>query len=148
MPYCFFWSSIKFQGHKGWKIDDLNPICVRLLGRSQLSNPSDLPCLYPVTHIGVCVLWNYSYNDMTYIEICQTWQDTLIYLICKIDSSQSYRSDIPLYSLSPKPFRYWHVNVAIKDDLHSVLVSASSRWGGNCVMTLGIGKERWKQCNL
>ena len=41
MPYCFFGSSIKFQGHKGWKIDDLNPIWVRLLGRSQLSNPSD-----------------------------------------------------------------------------------------------------------
>ena len=37
-------SSIKFQGHTGWKIDDLNPIWVRLLGRSQLSNPSDLPC--------------------------------------------------------------------------------------------------------
>ena len=46
VPYCFFWSSIKFQGHTGWKIDDLNPIWVRLLGRSQLSNPSDLPCSY------------------------------------------------------------------------------------------------------
>ena len=44
MPYCFFGSSIKFQGHTGWKIDDLNPIWVRLLGQSQLSNPSDLPC--------------------------------------------------------------------------------------------------------
>ena len=32
------------QGHSGWKIDDLNPIRVKLLGRSQLSNPSDLPC--------------------------------------------------------------------------------------------------------
>ena len=31
VPYCFFWSSIKFQGHTGWKIDDLNPIWVRLL---------------------------------------------------------------------------------------------------------------------
>ena len=40
----FLGSSIKFQGHKGWKIDDFNPIWVRLLGRSQLSNPSDLPC--------------------------------------------------------------------------------------------------------
>ena len=28
----------------GWKINDLNPIWARLLGRSQLSNPSDLPC--------------------------------------------------------------------------------------------------------
>ena len=40
----FFGSSIKFQGHMGWKLDDLNPVWVRLLGRSQLSNPSDLPC--------------------------------------------------------------------------------------------------------
>ena len=40
--YYFSGSSIKFQGHMGWKIDDLNPIWVRLLGRSQLSNPSDL----------------------------------------------------------------------------------------------------------
>ena len=44
MPYCFLGSSIKYQGHTGWKIDDLNPVWVRLLGRSQLSNPSDLPC--------------------------------------------------------------------------------------------------------
>ena len=41
---CFFRSFIKFQGHTGWKIDYLNPIWVRLLGWSQLSNPSDLPC--------------------------------------------------------------------------------------------------------
>ena len=40
-----FGSSIKYQGHTGWKIDDLNPVWVRLPGRSQLSNPSDLPCL-------------------------------------------------------------------------------------------------------
>ena len=45
MPYCFLGSSIKFQGHTGWNIDDLNPIWVRLLVRSQLSNPSDLTCL-------------------------------------------------------------------------------------------------------
>ena len=44
MPYNFLRSSIKFQGHTGWKIDNFNPIWVRLLGRSQLSNPSDLPC--------------------------------------------------------------------------------------------------------
>ena len=42
--YCFLGSSIKFQGHTGWNIDDLNTIWVRLLGRLQLSNPSDLPC--------------------------------------------------------------------------------------------------------
>ena len=59
VPYCFWRSSVKFQGHSAkknrrfWpklgfldrKIDNLNPIWVRLLGRSQLSNPSDLPCL-------------------------------------------------------------------------------------------------------
>ena len=44
MPYCFLGSSTKFQGHTGWKIDYLDPISVRLLGRSQLSNPTDLPC--------------------------------------------------------------------------------------------------------
>ena len=47
VPYYFSWSSIKFRGHTGWKIDDSNPIWVRLLGRSQLSNPSDLPCYFP-----------------------------------------------------------------------------------------------------
>ena len=44
VPYNFSRWSIKFQGHTGWKIDDLNPVWVILLGRSQLSNPSDLPC--------------------------------------------------------------------------------------------------------
>ena len=46
VPYCFPRPSIKFQGHKGQKIDDLDQIWARLLGRSQLSNPSDLPCLF------------------------------------------------------------------------------------------------------
>ena len=43
VPYNFLWPSINFQDHTGWKIDYLNPVWVRLLGRSQLSNPSDLP---------------------------------------------------------------------------------------------------------
>ena len=42
VPYYFSGSSIKFQGH-GRKINDFNPIWVRLLSKSQLSNPSDLP---------------------------------------------------------------------------------------------------------
>ena len=46
VPYYFSRSSIKFQGHTGWKIFDLNQIWVRLIGRSQLSNLSDLPCFY------------------------------------------------------------------------------------------------------
>ena len=44
VPYNFSGSSIKFWGHTGWKIDVWNAIWVRLLGWSQLSNPSDLPC--------------------------------------------------------------------------------------------------------
>ena len=46
VPYCFLSSSSKFIGHMGWKICDLNQVWVRLLGWSQLSNPSDLPCLF------------------------------------------------------------------------------------------------------
>ena len=59
MPYCFLGSSIKYQGHTGWKIDDLNPVWVRLLGRSQLSNPSDLPCLsMKVSDLSCVILQN------------------------------------------------------------------------------------------
>ena len=65
MPYCITGSSIKFQGHTGWKIDSFNPVWVRLLGQSQLSNPSDLPCcistsicfLHLVTLIFLLLLW-------------------------------------------------------------------------------------------
>ena len=32
VPYYFSGSSIKFQGHTGWKINNFNPIWVRLLG--------------------------------------------------------------------------------------------------------------------
>ena len=45
VAYCFASSSVKFEGHTRREINDLNPIWVRLLGRSQLSNPSKLPCL-------------------------------------------------------------------------------------------------------
>ena len=43
VPYYFSRSYIKFQGHTDWKIDDLDKIWARLLGPSQLLNPSDLP---------------------------------------------------------------------------------------------------------
>ena len=46
VPYYLMRSYIKFQGHTGWKIDDLDQIWARLQSRSQLSNPSDLPCLF------------------------------------------------------------------------------------------------------
>ena len=41
-------SNVGLVGHTGHKIDDLNPIWARLLGWSQLWNPSNLPCLYIV----------------------------------------------------------------------------------------------------
>ena len=66
VPYYFSRSSIKFQGHRGWKIDNLNPIWVRLLGRWQLSNPSDLPCL---NHIHT---WQAS-PQLSCGDICQIW---------------------------------------------------------------------------
>ena len=54
VPYYFSRSSIKFQGPTGRKIYDLNPICVRLRGRWQLSNPSDLPCLLWIPDAAQC----------------------------------------------------------------------------------------------
>ena len=42
----FFEVFIKFLGHMGWKISDLSKVWIKLLGWSQLSNPSDLPCLF------------------------------------------------------------------------------------------------------
>ena len=44
MPYYFFGVIYQISRSHGRKIGNLNPIWVRLLGRSQLSNPSDLPC--------------------------------------------------------------------------------------------------------
>ena len=41
----FFRPSVKFQCHMDRNMDDLNPICGRFPGQSQLSNPSDLPSL-------------------------------------------------------------------------------------------------------
>ena len=46
VPYCFSGSSVKFLCHMGWKISDFE-VWARLLGWSQLSNPSDLLYLFP-----------------------------------------------------------------------------------------------------
>ena len=56
VSYYFSRSSIKFQGHTGWKIDDLDQIRARLLGPSQLSNASDLPCWWKLHHWLHCKL--------------------------------------------------------------------------------------------
>ena len=69
VPYCFSRSSIKFQGPTGWKIDDLNPIWGRLLGLSQLSNPSDLPCFILIHKLSSGILWHSPENN--FIGIAQ-----------------------------------------------------------------------------
>ena len=68
VPYYFSRSSIKFQGHMGWKIYDLNPFWVRLLSRSQLSNPSDLPCYLCVAN--QCI-WPFSCASVK--KLCYQW---------------------------------------------------------------------------
>ena len=51
VSYYLLMSSIKFHSHAGWKIDNLDQIWVRSLDRSQLSNPSDLPCSHHGQHL-------------------------------------------------------------------------------------------------
>ena len=67
-------SSMKFQGHTRWKIYDLNPIWVRLLDWSQLSNP----CPAPSHYLKQCIivnwplrnklLWNSNQNTKVFIH--------------------------------------------------------------------------------
>ena len=76
VPYCFPRSSIKFQVHNGQKIDDLDQIWARLLGRSQLSNPSDLPCYIKV--LFEIKIFNSSFisaRSESYSELCFLWYD-------------------------------------------------------------------------
>ena len=97
MPYCFLGSSIKYQGHTGWKIDDLNPVWVRLLGRSQLSNPSDLPCYCcNLNAIDRLLYLNYWFMIPGVIKECK-WSNAIIWnsqqglinrlAVCGINSS-------------------------------------------------------------
>ena len=72
--YCLSRSSIKFQVHAGWKIDDLNSILVRLLGWLQLSSPSDLPCSSCFRNFSDNRLYQYSadlsINILNIVLIC------------------------------------------------------------------------------
>ena len=122
VPYCFLGSSIKFQGHTGWKIDDLNPIWVRLLCRSQLSNPSDLPCLclFPTNRcqwsikscsaqprICKCVLKKF----WPEAPLCQMqWANNGLMLInsCPLDKIAAVSQRIFPYAISwMKSFLFW-----------------------------------------
>ena len=87
MPYCFLGSSIKFQGHTGWQIDDLNPIWVRLLGRSQLSNPSDLPCFFMNEN---------NTKSQPQIRVKSMWWCTIViceYVTCSLNENSTKQVD-------------------------------------------------------
>ena len=72
VPYCFSRSSVKFLCHTGWKISDLNQVWVRLLGWSQLSNPSDLPCLFSCKMIGQIQLSvSETHCDLDFLKLTQ-----------------------------------------------------------------------------
>ena len=57
VPYYFWGHQSNFKV-TDWKINDLNPIWVRLLGRLQLLNPSDLPCLNENVWISLEIFFN------------------------------------------------------------------------------------------
>ena len=70
MSCCFH------TGHTGWKINDLNPIWVRLPGWSQLSNPSDLPCFLLSQNFGIIGhLWGESTSHWCVKCLCCIWND-------------------------------------------------------------------------
>ena len=77
---------IVFQGHpSNFKVtrDKTSPILTqigrfRIIGRSQLSNPSDLPCLF-LTGVSS---WSYIYNQLPSLKFTK-W----IYLILSVSSS-------------------------------------------------------------
>ena len=74
VPYHFSRSSIKFHSHTGWKINYLTPILVRLLGQSQLSNPSDLPCC---GMIHLLTLFNLNLTHHIFWKLFSTWNIVL-----------------------------------------------------------------------
>ena len=64
---------MKFQGQTGWQIDDLNPIEVRLLGWSQLSNPLDLPCCNNISYSQEVYSWTLY---LTLWRLSRIWKHT------------------------------------------------------------------------
>ena len=69
VPYCIARSSVKFHDHTGgknWRFESN----LRLLGRSQLSNPSDLPC-YRTTTVNMYFTRNSLMNPATLM--IDTW---------------------------------------------------------------------------
>ena len=113
VPYCFPRSSIKFQGHTGWKIDDLDQIWARLLGRSQLSNPSDLPC-FTECDTGSWIWQQDSNEHIRYFELLidalseiliEMWQFKKMTYLCPGDVTDDVMStwNITCTTMHPQP---------------------------------------------
>ena len=97
--YYFFGSSIEFQGHTGWKIADFNPISVRLLGRSKLSNPSDLPtCLRKSPWFQSGIFWGTWFLQQTFHPLCSMNHD-LWYAYIKWHPNCSSRENVYQHNL-------------------------------------------------
>ena len=91
VPYCFCFlrSFIKFQGHRGWLFEDLNPIWVRLLGRSQLSNPSDLPCfsIFNFCQVPAFSVLSYSSSGRFIADVSQTEFSHILFISLIMNAS-------------------------------------------------------------
>ena len=116
MPYCFSRSSIKLQGHTGWKINDLILIWVRLLGRSQLSNPSDLPCFvfFKKMHLKIVSTKKQSQNwgSVRFFFWTKTFSDLFIEISFKL-IPESFIED----KISIDSFLLWGNNHWLNQDL-------------------------------
>ena len=111
VPYHFSRSYIKFQGQTGCKIDDLDQIWARLLGRSQLSNPSDLPCflkyLIPTSFISVIKQYALERKGAYIIE---TKAFLIICLVSLIEHLQINLSSLTFYIIHLKMWYISHKN--------------------------------------
>ena len=83
----------------GRKIDDLNPIWVRLLGRSQLSNPSDLPCSF----------WTHtqSFYSSQWNEIDMELRKTILSIVKSLQISITSRKTQIIDKYGPKITSNW-----------------------------------------
>ena len=134
MPFFFFFflgggggggSSIKFQGHTGWKIDDLNPIWVRLLGSSQLSNPSDLPSyietgpkLLGTRYITSCCL-----ASILNFKVGKISQDLAVHCEeCVISLVTSSILQILWYQRDSKRVLFYVINIAPADHMEPLML--------------------------
>ena len=85
VPYCFSKSSIKFHGHTGRKIDDLNPIWDYLAGRSYQIPQICLVYLDMSTVYHPAICW--SDMNFMYFRLCCFSMKSLICYLKKIEKN-------------------------------------------------------------